>query len=402
MDSFKLPMTFEIKKTDILRLLIGELKHTIQEGSFFKGLNAPAEAGVSSQYGEIMESLELKRAAALIAAPEAYAVLRSGGGSMPLEELWIHLGSAENTLATAAAVVTETQENFMIQYYERYQDFILSWCQAFATDPEETAPNYIPPKVELEAFLFVLHSIDAFRRATFRNLLDYALTEAPAITFSEFTSTMGDAIRSGDIRWLLPAFMVVTPGLHEVNIDLKPSYASILTDKSFLVHAQTDKPDNDVLVFGEAGRVMGVEFYRTWLQCFGFDLKVKEGSKGNDARFKTAGRLFVAPTALANHLVSLEMTGNGRAMVNHQAYMKEQLVHKLNEVFEAALKGIPGETAQAGPEASAEASAESNAGAAKSTVVETKVKTKLKFCGQCGKPFAEAALFCIHCGAKRV
>jgi len=34
--------------------------------------------------------------------------------------------------------------------------------------------------------------------------------------------------------------------------------------------------------------------------------------------------------------------------------------------------------------------------------VETEAKTKLKFCGQCGNPFDEAALFCINCGAKRV
>ncbi|SHK16469.1 hypothetical protein SAMN02745975_03787 [Geosporobacter subterraneus DSM 17957] len=338
MDSFKLPITFEIKKTDILRLLIGELKHTIQEGSFFKGLNTPIEAGTLSQYEGMIESPKFKRAAALIAAPEAYAVLRSGGGSMPLEELWVHLGSTENRFATAAAVVTESQENFIIQYYERYQDFILSWCEAFATAPEETAPNYIPPKVELEAFLFILHSIDAFRRATFKNMLDYAMTEVPSITFSEFASTMGDSIKSGDIRWLLPAFMVVTPGMHEVNIDLKPTYASVLTDKSFLFHAQTDKPENDVLVFGEAGKVMGVEFYRTWLQCFGFDLKVRLGGKNNS--FKTVERIFAAPTALANHLVRLEMTEKGHVLVNHQAYMKDELISKLNQIFEFALKDI--------------------------------------------------------------
>lgn len=389
MDSFKVPTTFEIKKPDILRVLIGELKHTIQEGSFFKGLSSPTKAGVSDIYIELMTNSEFKKAAALIAAPDAYAVLRSGGGSMPLEELWLHLGAADGTLTAAAAVVTETQDAFMIQYYEHYHDFILSWCHAFATDPQETTANYIPPKVELEAFLFVLHSIDAFRRATFKNLLDYAMTETPVITFSEFTSSMGDSIRSGDIRWLLPAFMVVTPGMHEVSIDLKPSYASVLIDKSFIIHAQTDKSEKDVLVFGEAGRVMGVEFYRTWLQCFGFALKVKQGSCGNGISFRTAERFFVAPTALANHLVRLEMTEYGSTMVNHQAYMKDQLVQKMNEIFEAALKGTSATTGQAEPESVAAA------------IEPIAAEKKAKFCFNCGKPFHGAADFCSNCGAKR-
>lgn len=397
MNSFTVPKTFEIKKSDILRLLVGELKNTIREGSFFEGLNLPSEEGIDSSYGELMESGEFKKAAALIAAPEAYAVLRSGGGSMPLEELWLHLGSAENTLATAAAVVSETQESFMIQYYERFQDFIISWCEAFATNPEETAANYIPPKVELEAFLFVLHSIDAFRRATFKNLLAYAVAETPTISFAEFTSTMGEAIKSGDIRWLLPAFMVVTPGMQEVNIDLKPAYASILTDKNFLLHAQTDSPQNDFLVFGEAGRVMGVEFYRTWLQCFGFDLKVKKNTGANGIKFKTAERIFVAPTALANHFVRLEMTGTGHAMVNHQAYMKEQLVHKLNEIFEAALKPASAEAAQTGFDLNTQL----GTGTAEPTVATTSAEKKPKYCANCGRPFHEGAVFCTNCGAKR-
>jgi hypothetical protein len=44
MDSFKLPMTFEIKKTDILRLLYWRIEAYNPGGLLFQGLECPCRS----------------------------------------------------------------------------------------------------------------------------------------------------------------------------------------------------------------------------------------------------------------------------------------------------------------------------------------------------------------------
>jgi len=47
-------------------------------------------------------------------------------------------------------------------------------------------------------------------------------------------------------------------------------------------------------------------------------------------------RLFNAPTAIGNHFVQLKTLEDGKVMVNHQTYTKEQLEIKLGELFDRA------------------------------------------------------------------
>jgi hypothetical protein len=148
--------------------------------------------------------------------------------------------------------------------------------------------------------------------------------------FSDFTQTMAAAISSADIRWLLPAFMVILPGFETYKIEIIPENAGVLYDYNFLENAKLASGD-DVLIFGEAGESMGIEFYRTWLMASGFEINVSE-SNG----FTTTDRIFIAPTAVTNHFVRLETSGNGNTMVNHQAFTIEELNVKLDELFEKA------------------------------------------------------------------
>lgn len=387
MADLKAPITFEIPKQDILRLLVGEMKLEIQRGSYFYGIQASSDPGVKAQYEDMLVHPAFQKAAAMASAPEAFVVMRVGGGSMALEEIRLHKKLNDRS---AIAAVAETDKDFVIQWYESDQDFLRAWCEAYGANPDETAANYIPPKVTLEEFLFILHSVDAFRRVSFENMLNYSPAETPAMTFADFATTMTASLRSGDIRWLLPAFMVLVPGIHEYELKMASEQAAVLMDKGFMLHAELEKPEDDVLVFGEAGRVMGVEFYRTWLQGFGFELNVSDGTS-----FKAVNRLFVAPTALANHFVQLEATTGNHALVNHQAYTKDQLIFKLEEIFSKAFSDpapVLSETREVGAGQTTETP---------KTLEKNQTKPIEKFCGNCGTPFNDTALFCANCGTKR-
>jgi hypothetical protein len=87
----------------------------------------------------------------------------------------------------------------------------------------------------------------------------------------------------------------------------------------------------DVLVFGEAGQVMGVVFLHSWLLSCGLEINVI-GPEG----FQPLERLFITPTVLTNHFVRLGTTQDGKATVNHQACTAEQLLSKLEELFGSA------------------------------------------------------------------
>jgi hypothetical protein len=194
---------------------------------------------------------------------------------------------------------------------------------------------------------------------------------------------MADSIKSLDIRWLLPAFLAVTPGVEHYQTEIDPKNIAVLLQHDFFTEGKLASGE-DVLVFGEAGQIMGVEFFRSWFTSCGLEIKVA----GPDG-FTTAERLFIAPTVLANHFVRLEGAGNGKALVNHQAYTTEQLAFKLDELFGQAFAQ---EVTPVKP-----AAAPALVPPSPPTVPAPPVKN---FCGECGSKISAGAAFCGNCGTK--
>jgi hypothetical protein len=192
----------------------------------------------------------------------------------------------------------------------------------------EPMPNFMPPQLVLEEFLFLLHAIDTFRRRTYMNLLEHTVEEKVTLTYSEFMEDMSVSIAKGDIRWLLPAFIMITPGVADYELKLMYEHANKLFQLGFLEFAGKTEDDEYRVTFGEAGLISGVEFFRTWLMAIGIEAKVIR-----DNQVFAMERLFIAPTAVANHFVRIEYSETGQIYVNHQSYTKEQLESKLIELF---------------------------------------------------------------------
>lgn len=325
MANYKAALTFEINQTHIGKLFSDVLGIVPNRGSAFFGAT-PTDMDLSDVYREQLKNEEFLRALRIVAQPDLYVVNRIGGGSMGLEEVRIHRkkGEGEYVVATAQA----DDGTCVLQVYENYKAYLAWWMEKFAGKNDETIANYVPPKVTLEQFLFVLHAIDSFRIVSYRNLLNHVYMEKAYITYAEFAKTMADSIKSNDLRWMLPSFMRILPGFEKYNLEMSAENAAFLVGQGIMENAKLVKNDELVLVFGEGGLSMGVEFFRFWIMSSGFEINVLTLDG-----FAAKERLFNAPTAISNHFVRLETGKDGKTMVNHQTYTREQLEVKLDELF---------------------------------------------------------------------
>lgn len=320
--------TFELLKNDAKYLLEKELGLQINRGSaFYRDSGGGSEPAYGkSEYRALLDNPEFQRSARIVANPDLYVINRIGGGAMGLEEIRLHRKKSEGD--DLVAVAEATDGNCTIMGFESFGKYLDWWAERFAGKNEDTAVNYFPMKLRLEEFLFLLHAVDSYRRVSYQNLLDFNYTNRPAMEFAEFAQTMAASLKSRDIRWLLPAFLVVTPGMEQYKIEVEPGQAAVLADQNFTVTLETGAGGKKLLAFGEAGKCAGVEFFRSWLMASGFEIN----TAGTDG-FTGVERVFIAPTALANHFFRLETSETGGALVSHQAYTSEELKRKLEELY---------------------------------------------------------------------
>jgi hypothetical protein len=316
----------------------------------------------------------------IVSQPDLYVVMRTAGVK-GISESRLHRNNARGSLV----VLTEQGEgdDVVITMFDNYKTFLNKWADEFIGSAEAPVANYIPPEIGLEEFMLTLHAIDSFRRVTYQNLLDYVYVDNAYVRIPEFTKTMAGSLASFDIRWLLPAFMAVTPGIEQYNTNLEAKNIEVLMTHKFFTEGMLGSGE-EVLVFGEAGQVMGLEFLHSWLSSIGFEINVTTGEG-----FKAVEKLFVAPTVLTNHFVRLRDVGDDKAMVNHQTYIREQLLSKLNEVFEKA-----GSILQ--PVQTMEPTAKTIPNSAQTVPA---ISTP-KFCNNCGTKLEVNAVFCFNCGKK--
>jgi len=343
-----------------------------------KGQTTPVNA--SPDLVTQLNSPNLRQALAIAAGPDLIAKWRIGGGSVDLMEF--SLTRSKDQGQALVLVAGAEQANILLRVFAQPADFVDWFMASYAGKNDQTVANYIPPTVELGEFVYLLHAIDAFRIASFKGMLDYQAGQRPTLSLTDFTDTLQRSVKSRDIRWLLPAFLILTPGLDPADFDLSADKTRILMDKNFLVTSQTAGSPEQRLGFAEAGQTMGVEFYRTWLVAAGLEITV--AAPGG---FTAVERLFIAPTALANHWVQIKTPAapGQTARVNHQALTYDQLQVKLSQALDKALALPVAASASAVPA---------------SPVQPAAAKPTALFCAHCGSPLKPEAKFCKECGTK--
>lgn len=319
--------------------------------------------------------------ARVLAAPDLLIKIRLGGSMMPFDEVRICTGKSIDE--AVAAVSIGENDSYVVQVFKTYASFIKWWTDSFAGKNEETIANYIPPTISLESFLFILHAVDWFKRESYKNALNYAAGQEILVSPEDFSKGMERAIQSKDLRWLLPAFVMLTPGLDRFTINLQPDDAKILNEMQFFNNKRHPKTQEDMLVFGEAGRAMGAEFMTSWFLAAGFEFStIAQG------RIDVLEQIFVAPTALANHYVQLEPKANNTCMINHQVYTLNQLVSKLQSVFKKAFDGYVKQPLSAHMQPETKQHVPKQASRAICTSCNAQLSGEVKFCVECGTPVA--------------
>jgi hypothetical protein len=130
--------------------------------------------------------------------------------------------------------------------------------------------------------------------------------------------------------------------------------------------------DENVLTLGERSRLMGTEIITSWLGSISC-----QASALVNGQEKSLSRIFMTPTAFANHLFSFEIGAEGEARFRHQAITLPELVQTLMKWIEALQKAIGGTApAHATP----------------------RPAPAMKFCGQCGAELKPGKKFCTSCG----
>ncbi|NCC75591.1 MAG: zinc ribbon domain-containing protein [Clostridia bacterium] len=390
--------TFQIPQSDVkaalghLRLETNALSPLV---TLLRGQAAPAS--LSPDLSTQLNQQDLRQALAIAAGPDLIVKWRIGGGSVDLMEFT--LARSQTQGQALVLVAGAEQSSILLRVFAHASDFVAWFMASYAGKNDQTVANYIPPTVELGEFVYLLHAIDAFRIASFRGMLDYQAGQRPTLSLGDFADTLQRSVKSRDIRWLLPAFLILTPGLDPAGLDLSADKTRILMEKSFLVMSQAMGSQEQRLGFAEAGQIMGVEFYRTWLVAAGMEITV--AAPGG---ITAVERLFLAPTALANHWVQVKAPSAPAeaARVNHQAMTYDQLQFKLNQLLEQtlALPVVPLATAAPAEPAQTAAAAKPTASAAPAPSETATAKPGTRFCANCGSPLKPDARFCKACGTK--
>ena len=382
-DEVKLPLSFQINRSDVGPIFVDRLQLQWNEWSPFSKDLAAYERGskaASAGVDEVVSHPRFRTVAQIVTNPDLWMSHRTGGGSVNVS-FFTACWSRSTDSDAVVTVEPSFEGSVLLQLFATPVDYLAWWMELMTSKVSETTANFIPPLISLEALTYLLHAIDSYRRASFQSMLDFTPTEDPRIPSGDFVATMLDSIKSQDVRWLLPAFLLLTPGLDQYQFAPRDEDLSPLADHDFLVAEGDETGQSSFLRFGEAGKSMGVEFYRTWFMGVGFEITVLEAQKPRALR-----RAFLAPTALANHLFVLESDVNGGCTVNHQAFAVEQLATKIGEILRQGLSSPTTAAPVAQPE-TAEAAGGDHPAAASS-------------CAACGGALGPDAKFCPSCGAR--
>lgn len=263
----------------------------------------------------------------VLAEPAVLVKMRIGGGNTDFDEAVIYKNASRETIVT----VTDVYEYYIFQVYQNISNFCERFAATYAGSNNEKTVNYLPGKVPLESFILILHAVDSYIRKTYENLLEHTYSDNMYITYEEFIKTMHASIKSRDIRWILPAFIIIAPGMEKLKLDFKKETVLLLGKNSFIGNGRIKDSKKDVMLFAEASKAMGIEFLKTWMLCIGFEFTHLSQSENKKER------LFIAPTGITNHMVNI-FEENNKSWITHNNYTYEEFTDKLEDFFAAALK----------------------------------------------------------------
>jgi hypothetical protein len=322
-----------------------------------------ATSSPSELFRPLAESANFTSIANKILAPDLKIEFNRGGAGSAEETYHAFLSLDDNDVL---AHFQGSDGNILLMLFDNEESFLQWWSDIYASKAASNYQPVFPEVLPMEVLVCTLHCIDIYRRSYLESMLDYRGGLDLAISTQDFVQLLRRSLASQDKRWLLPTMFEITAGLKGINIALKPEHIKKVEELGFLTI------DENVLTLGERSRLMGTEIITSWLGSISC-----QASALVNGQEKSLSRIFMTPTAFANHLFSFEIGAEGEARFRHQAITLPELVQTLMKWIEALQKAIGGTApAHATP----------------------RPAPAMKFCGQCGAELKPGKKFCTSCG----
>lgn len=380
-----------VKAGDI-RELFNMLGLEIQPESIFYGLSVSdvdGDAGeeyIDNTYAELINDETFLELASIISDPDTKATMRIAGAQGYVEH---KLQLNKNIGDIVVAVENTAEGDFVILKFNNYNEYIELWQEQFIGTGNEQESTFISPNASVSDYVHIMNTIDAYRYTTYKNMLDRVYSENPNIKTKEFYQVLVDSIENPDMRWLLPSFLNVTPNMYNYKLEIGMEQMENLISNDFLEFGQLESGEN-TLVYGDAGKLSGVEFLKSWFTSYGWEFELAHPNKNEMSAFK---RLFVAPTVLTNHLFEISMGVNGSEdQASYYSYNYEGVIQHIANIFEALIAFDWKKSDHNDVEVKCE-----------EDELENTSKINLdgpKFCFNCGFQLKTNPIFCRNCGIK--
>ncbi len=292
-DSIKQPKVYGLGLTDIEIIIKKELKLTCEGLSPLSG-ELKVDGVLSDEVKELLGNEDFMNAAAVLASPSFKIPFNKGGGGEIGERFTVYgLKKGEKTLLVS---LYSGQDALILYSFENAESFAIWFANGYASKAQEQVANVIAPKISVEELVCILHLVDCYKRVQMCSMLDYVSIESPFIPAFDYAATLKASVEKRDLRWLLPTFFELMPGLSEKKFDINREHLNAAIIIGLI--SETKQPENDVIYqYNIYGKVLGVEFERTWGFGMGFNVITNRG-QGN--------AIFFAPTSIANHIFTLE------------------------------------------------------------------------------------------------
>jgi hypothetical protein len=321
-----------VNGTEMYLLAKNELKLEFNKLSpFFTQPNESRE--ISSQMLEISKDKDFLRAIKVIASPKIRINCRKGGAAFVVEQFTTLISKVEGALCIVTLMESDINMNiFLFKSIEEYATFFASQNAQLVS--RETI-NLLENSTTIENIVCIFNLTDCFRRAYLNGMLEDSTEPVKAILEADFVSVLERELKSGDIRWLVPSFIRLVPGLSEVKLNFEDGQMKELERLGFLTSVEeVEEKGIRILNFGGSGRYMGLEFTHFWKASVGFDIVSFDREKNG---VSSTNKYYFAPTEEGNHLFKIEDGNNGKKMVSHTVHTFESFINEMTQIVSDAM-----------------------------------------------------------------
>lgn len=334
------PLAFVVQNDELAAMIAVHMKLKCNPLSRYAGTRPEDETPLSEDTLNFMQNERFKEALCIIAQPQLRLSAMKGGGAFCLEPLTVYGRTTPGGIDIVAVLFGGG--NTILALFDSIDTFADWWSEMFAARINSAAPlaNFLHGRLKIGELVLMLHLIDSYKRAHMESMLLYSPNKDYMVEAEEFFTSLRVAIRSGDIRWLLPAFFALTPGLAGMNLDIQPGMLEIARKLEFI--GMLEQVDNAQLkfIYLNTGAIMGNEFANTWMYGVGWNASILNNGTVTDLSYK-----FLAPTSLANHLFTVYKESDNSYAFSHESYTFDEFTEHfrkwMKEMAATIIPSIP-------------------------------------------------------------